>query len=112
MDETTEPPRARRRRGRPLSPALSREAIADAALAVARTEGYEGLTMAAVGRRLGVAPSALYNHISGKHELLVLLQDAVMGEVSLVELEAAIRGRLEPLLGAPTGRRSAVGERP
>ena len=92
MDETPEPPRTRRRRGRPLSPALNREAIADAALAVARTEGYEGLTMAAVGRRLGVAPSALYNHISGKHELLVLLQDAVMGEVSLVELEAAIRG--------------------
>ncbi|MCV7595754.1 TetR/AcrR family transcriptional regulator [Micrococcus luteus] len=92
MDETPEPPRTRRRRGRPLSPALSRAAIADAALAVARTEGYEGLTMAAVGRRLGVAPSALYNHISGKHELLVLLQDAVMGEVSLVELEAAIRG--------------------
>lgn len=92
MDETPEPPRTRRRRGRPLSPALSREAIADAALAVARTEGYEGLTMAAVGRRLGVAPSALYNHIRGKHELLVLLQDAVMGEVSLTELEAAIRG--------------------
>lgn len=83
---------APRRRGRPLSPAVTREGICAAALEIAREQGYESLTMARLARRLGVAPSALYNHIGSKDELLALLQDAVMGEVSVAELEAAARG--------------------
>lgn len=81
-----------RRRGRPLSPAVTRAGICAAALEITRESGYEALTMARIARRLGVAPSALYNHIRSKDELLVLLQDAVMGEVSVAELEEAARG--------------------
>jgi len=86
--------RTRRRRGRPKDRAVTRDGIAAAALAVARTEGYERLTMAAVARLLGVAPSALYNHISGKEELFVMLQDAVMVDVSVAELHGAARGEV------------------
>lgn len=83
-----------RRPGRPLSPAVTREGICAAALAITRESGYESLTMARVARRLGVAPSALYNHIAGKDELMALLQDAVMGEVAVDELLAAARGEM------------------
>lgn len=84
---------AARGRGRPASPAVTREGMASAALEITRAAGYEKLTMGRVARRLGVAPSALYNHISGKDDLLVLLQDAVMGEVTVAELHEAAAGR-------------------
>ncbi|MCK6096425.1 TetR/AcrR family transcriptional regulator [Micrococcus sp. EYE_162] len=83
-----------RRRGRPRHQAATREGIATAALEVARSHGYERLTMAAVARRLGVAPSALYNHVTGKADLLALLQDEVMGEVEVDGLRAAVAGEV------------------
>ena len=83
-----------RRRGRPLSPAVTREGICRAALEIAAGSGYEALTMARIARRLAVAPSALYNHIRGKDELMALLQDAVMDGVSTAELERAARGEM------------------
>lgn len=84
---------AARGRGRPSRPAVTREGLAAAALEITRAAGYEKLTMGRVAQHLGVAPSALYNHVSGKADLLVLLQDAVMGEVSVAELEDAAAGR-------------------
>lgn len=84
---------AARGRGRPSRPAVTREGLAAAALEITRAAGYEKLTMGRVAQHLGVAPSALYNHVSGKADLLVLLQDAVMGEVSVAELQDAAAGR-------------------
>lgn len=84
---------AARGRGRPAQPAVTRERLAQAALEITRSAGYQKLTMSRVAQHLGVAPSALYNHVSGKADLLVLLQDAVMGEVSVTELEDAAAGR-------------------
>ncbi|MGJ5589960.1 TetR/AcrR family transcriptional regulator [Micrococcus lylae] len=86
---------APRGRGRPSRPAVTREGLAAAALEITRAAGYEKLTMSRVAAHLGVAPSALYNHVSGKADLLVLLQDAVMGEVSVVELQAAASGGVD-----------------
>lgn len=77
-------------RGRPAEPLVSREKIGFSALSIASERGYETLTMAAVAREIGVAPSALYNHISGKGELLYLLQDAVMQLVDVTSLQHAI----------------------
>lgn len=77
-------------RGRPTDPLVSREKIGFAALTIASDRGYQALTMAAVARELGVAPSALYNHIAGKEELLYLLQDAVMQLVDVAPLNRAI----------------------
>ncbi|KHL01460.1 TetR/AcrR family transcriptional regulator [Sinomonas humi] len=68
---------APRRRGRPSRPVLSRAKITTAALAIIGRSGYEGLTMAALARELKTAPSALYNHVASKDEVLNWVQDDV-----------------------------------
>ncbi len=75
-----------------MRPVLSRERIAQAALELVTLDGADTLTMAALARHLGVAASALYNHIGGKAELTALLQDAVMGRVDVSSLEAFLDG--------------------
>jgi AcrR family transcriptional regulator len=70
-------PVAPRRRGRPPRPVLSRGKITTAALAVVARAGYPGLTMAALARELKTAPSALYNHVESKDEVLNWVQDDV-----------------------------------
>ena len=65
----------RRRAGRPPAAVLDQDTITTAALRLVRKSGYEGFTMAALARTLNVAPSALYNHVSSKREVLVLIQD-------------------------------------
>jgi AcrR family transcriptional regulator len=66
---------ARRRAGRPSAAVLNQEGITSAALALIGKKGYEGLTMAALARQLEVAPSALYNHVASKSDVLVLVED-------------------------------------
>lgn len=63
MTELTE----RRGIGRPRS--IDRDKI----VAAAQRLGVENLTMRAVAEELGVTTQALYNHIGGRRELLVLL---------------------------------------
>ena len=48
-------------------------AIADAALAVIRTNGVDGLTMRAVAERLHVRAPTLYHHVRNKSDLLDLV---------------------------------------
>ncbi|WDF32779.1 TetR/AcrR family transcriptional regulator [Arthrobacter agilis] len=67
-----------RRAGRPPRSVLSRDRITGAALDLIAAEGYEGLTMSGLARRLKVAPSALYNHAGSKQEVLGWVQDHVM----------------------------------
>ncbi|WP_245852220.1 TetR/AcrR family transcriptional regulator [Isoptericola jiangsuensis] len=69
-------PRARRR-GRPSVPLLSQKRITRAAVELIGARGYPALTMAALARELRVAPSALYNHVASKRDLLRWLQDHV-----------------------------------
>ncbi|MCY1159982.1 MAG: TetR DNA-binding transcription regulator [Citricoccus sp.] len=83
---------SRRQAGRPVTPVLSRERIAQAALELVTLDGADRLTMAALARHLGVAASALYNHIGGKADLTALLQDAVMGSVDVSSLQAFREG--------------------
>lgn len=56
-------------------PGLSLERIVDAAFELADTEGLEALSMARLGKALGVSAMALYRHVSSKDELLALLAD-------------------------------------
>ena len=60
-----------KRRGRPRQ--IDRERIVEAALDV----GLESLTMRAVAERLGVHPSALNYHVSGREELLGAVASSV-----------------------------------
>ncbi|MFJ4028805.1 TetR/AcrR family transcriptional regulator [Paenarthrobacter sp. NPDC089989] len=80
---------SRRRAGRPTAAVLDQGGITTAALGLISTKGYDGLTMAALARSLGVAPSALYNHVSSKDDVLLLLEDhlAAMVDVSAFGVE-------------------------
>lgn len=86
-----------RAKGRPNKPLVTRENIASAALKIIRARGYSGLTMSAVARSLGVAPSALYNHIANKDDLLAVVQDTVMCQINTDVLDQALADELSPV---------------
>ena len=48
--------------------------------------------MAALARALNVAPSALYNHVSSKRDVLVLVQDHLTSFVDVSVLRRPSRG--------------------
>jgi AcrR family transcriptional regulator len=67
----------RRERGRRgPRPGLSADAIVDAAVRIADTEGLEAISMARVAAELGFTTMSLYRHIAGKDELLQLMFNA------------------------------------
>ena len=70
-------PTERPRRG--PKPGLSLEAIVEAAIQIADTEGLAALTMSRVATQLGVTTMALYRYVPGKGELLDLMIDAASG---------------------------------
>jgi AcrR family transcriptional regulator len=67
--------------GRPSVPLLSATRIADAAMELVNTAG--GFTIPALARRLKVSPSSLYNHVSGREQIVELLREQAMSEVVL-----------------------------
>ncbi|GAA0195306.1 TetR/AcrR family transcriptional regulator [Glutamicibacter creatinolyticus] len=86
---------APRRAGRPRTAILDRARITQHAMGVVLESGYESLTMQRLARSLGVSPSALYNHVSSKNDLLQWIQETVMDEVDrdcfdTMELGAAL----------------------
>jgi AcrR family transcriptional regulator len=78
--ERSAPPPVERRR-----PALTREAIVDAALAIVDAEGVDAVSMRRVADALGTGPASLYAHVENKDELLELVLDKVIGEVPLFD---------------------------
>ncbi|WP_244993386.1 TetR/AcrR family transcriptional regulator C-terminal domain-containing protein [Rhodococcus qingshengii] len=72
-----------RRVGRPSTKVLSRQVITDAAFGLIEKSGYASFTVAALSRALGVAPSALYNHVRSKREVLLWLQEDLMTKVDV-----------------------------
>jgi AcrR family transcriptional regulator len=69
--------------GRPPVPLLSTDRIASAALDLVNTTG--GFTIPELARRLAVSPSSLYNHVSGREQIVELLRERAMSEVQLPE---------------------------
>jgi AcrR family transcriptional regulator len=69
----------RERRRRERRNGLSVERIVGAAIDLADADGLEAVSMARVAERLGFTAMALYRHVGGKDELLVLMQDAAVG---------------------------------
>jgi AcrR family transcriptional regulator len=53
-----------------LDTEIRREQIVEAALGLIATHGVRRLSMAALARRVGLVPSALYRHFSSKQEIL------------------------------------------
>lgn len=65
--------------------ALRREAVLDAAVALADTKGLSAVTMRRVGDALGVEAMSLYRYVAGKDDLLDGMVDAVFAAVPLPE---------------------------
>jgi AcrR family transcriptional regulator len=66
---------ARRPRGRP---GYDLESVLQAAVEVFNERGYDGASMEDLSRRLGIAKSAIYHHVSGKEELLRMALDRAL----------------------------------
>jgi AcrR family transcriptional regulator len=94
QDEPAQPPLppvidllwGRRERGkRGPRPGLSADAIVEAAIRVADTEGLEAISMARVAAELGFTTMSLYRYVASKDELLQLMFNAsALGAESLV----------------------------
>jgi AcrR family transcriptional regulator len=67
--------------GRPPVPLLSTDMIAGAAMDLVSATG--GFTIPELARRLKVSPSSLYNHVSGREQIVELLRERAMSEVAL-----------------------------
>ncbi len=74
---TAEPPR------RPRANGLSLDRILDAALAIVDAEGLDALTMRRLADHLGTSHPALYRHVAGHDEIVVLLVDRVLAQVGI-----------------------------
>lgn len=64
---------------RPSKPLLSRQIIADAALALIDASGPEALGMRQVARQLDVHPTSLYNHIENRVDLVEEIRGRIAG---------------------------------
>jgi AcrR family transcriptional regulator len=99
---------APRRRGRP---GYDLEAVLRVAVEVFNERGYDGASMEDLSRRLGIAKSGIYHHVSGKEELLRMALDRAldglweageraraMEEPAVVRLETLVRDAVAVLL--------------
>jgi len=73
----------KRRAGRPAKPVLGRAIIAQQALGLVVADGLDQLTMTQLAKKLGVAVSALYNHVENKADVVLLIQDELVSQVSV-----------------------------
>ncbi|MGW2722705.1 TetR/AcrR family transcriptional regulator [Streptomyces sp. NPDC001492] len=72
---------------RPRTPLLDRRRIGAAALRIADEQG--ALTIPALARELGVAPSALYHHVSGREEIVSLMREELALEAGPDDWDAS-----------------------
>lgn len=62
---------------------LGRDQVVRAAIGVADAEGLAALSMRSVAARLGAATMTAYRYVNSKDELVLLMADTVLGELSL-----------------------------
>lgn len=72
------------------------EAIREAAAELFYQHGYEATSLRQVAAKVGIQVGSLYNHISGKDDLLASLMLGVMDDL-LSAQRAALRGRTDPV---------------
>jgi AcrR family transcriptional regulator len=64
-------------------PALTRDGVLQAAVALADARGLEALSMRKLGDELGVEAMSLYNHVANKEALLAGILELIVCEISL-----------------------------
>ena len=77
-------------------PALSLERIADAAVAIADSEGIAAVSMQRIAAEFQYTKMALYRYVAGKDDLLALMIDRAVGDPpDLAHITGGWRERLE-----------------
>jgi AcrR family transcriptional regulator len=74
---------------------LTHDSIAWAAFKLVDTEGASALTMARLADRLGVAQMTLYNYAAGKQEIVNMLPDVLLADLSSIDRGARWRDELD-----------------
>jgi AcrR family transcriptional regulator len=104
---------ARAARDRARRQSLNRERVLETAVALARRDGLESLTMRRLADELGVGVMTLYHHVPNKEQLLDGMVEIVFGEIELpttdVEWKTALRRRALSTREALNRHRWAVG---
>ena len=80
---------SRRRVGRPTTQVLTQDRMTESALRILTDEGYDALTMTRLAGALRVTPAALYNHAASKREILLWVQDRIMGDIDVSAFASA-----------------------
>lgn len=75
------PATPKRRVGRPKQNVLSKRLIVETGLALMDEHGADGAGMRAIAKRLDVRPSALYNHVSGRDELIAGVRELISDRI-------------------------------
>lgn len=90
---------SRRRPGgaRPDGPLLERSQIVDAALALTRRYGLDGMSMRKLGDELGVTSMAIYWYFKSKDDLIDAVTERVLGLIELPDPEGSWQDRLTQL---------------
>jgi AcrR family transcriptional regulator len=101
-----------RNEGPARKPRFSREEIAAAAVEIADTEGFEALSMRRLAADLGAGTMTIYHYVKTKDELLMLVNDAVMGELLLPEGWSEGKGWREALTEIAERTRSCLQAHP
>jgi len=92
------------RRERPAKPALTRDGIVAAAVAILREEGLRKLTMRRLAQELDTGAASLYVYVRNTAELHAAILDELLGTIAPPPAEGSWRDRLERLLTAYTTR--------
>jgi AcrR family transcriptional regulator len=88
------------RRERPAKPALTRQGIVDAALAILREEGLARVTMRRIAAAMDTGPASLYVYVHNTEDLHAQILDALLAPVSEPLPDGGTwRARLGELLG-------------
>jgi AcrR family transcriptional regulator len=83
-------------RAKSLAPAIGTKARIDSGAArLFLRNGYDGTSMRDLARNLGLRPSSIYVHVSGKQELLFRVMERLMDEV-LARARQALQAGGEP----------------
>jgi AcrR family transcriptional regulator len=86
------PPWAREaspRRAKGDKPALSREAIVEAAIRIIDEEGFDAVSMRRVAQEFGTGAASLYAYVANKDELMDLIVDQMMAQTLMPPREPA-----------------------
>jgi AcrR family transcriptional regulator len=74
-----------KKRGRPATPRLTRDAIGREALAMLAESGE--LTLPGLAERMDVRPSAFYKHVSGRAEIIELARGSLVEKIPGLDLD-------------------------